>query len=145
MCQLTWPTCVLVYIQRQQTSRQFDTVTSKDFVLAFGVLPICIYVKRPRTSHYSRVAFVLAFSILTFLCLSRQEAEDLSSLACYFCVFVIICVQYFVFHEARDLSLFVFSPFLWLLSFCTRTSRVKMKRLRHFYPLWKYSPKGPSK
>ena len=66
MRQLTWPTCILVYIQRQQTSRQFDTVTSKDFVLAFGVLPICIYVKRPRTSQYSRVTFVLAFSILTF-------------------------------------------------------------------------------
>ena len=125
MCQSTWPTCVLVCIQRQQTSRQFVTVTSKDFVLASGVLPICIYVKRPKTSHHSRVTFVFLWSLafpfwilfynspFLFLYL-RLEAEALSLLA--FTIFVITLpkLQDTPFLSLRDPLITCVLPFLWL-------------------------------
>ena len=93
--------------------------------------------------------FVLAFSVLTFLCLSRQEAEDLSLLAFYFwcfCDYFVLKMQnspiVFTLRGQGPLITCIFTCFVIIIVLYSCES-IKMKRLRHFYTLWKYSPKGP--
>ena len=95
-------------IPRQQTSRQFVMRTSKDLVLASSVLTFCIYVKRPRPSHYPRVTFCIF--VITFrkcVSISRMTSFENAEFSAYLvkrprtspysCIYFLCFCDYFVF------------------------------------------------
>ena len=98
-------------------------------------VPFCIYVKRPRPSHYSRFTFCifvialwncsvlrpLITSVLPFAFLWLLSAFCLTTPLRGPLIIRVTRPSYYLFSSYCDYSLF-----------CTRASLVKMKRLRHF-------------